>query len=168
MYDMVTGILAFSKVNNVKDIEDVDMNSVYHLAIENIKLALAARKAVVEAPDLPMVKGNSTLLIQLFQNLISNAIKYNESPIPAVRITVERQNDMYQFRISDNGIGIEEKHKDDVFDIFTRLHNQEQYQGTGIGLSICRKIVERLGGEIWNQPNELGGTDFIFILSAAF
>ena len=73
---------------------------------------------------------------------------------------------MYEFTVSDNGIGIDDKYKTDVFDMFTRLHNNGQYQGTGIGLSICRKIVERMGGRIRNQPNASGGTDFIFTLPA--
>ena len=167
MYDMVTGILAFSKVHNSQDVTDVDLNIVYHEVLENIKLAITSKSAYIECADLPVVRGNSTLLIQLFQNLISNGIKYNESETPTIKISCERKGDVYQFCVSDNGIGIEEKHKTEVFDIFTRLHNQEQYQGTGIGLSICRKIVERLGGQIWNQPNETGGTDFIFTLPAS-
>jgi signal transduction histidine kinase len=163
MYDMITGILAFSKVNNSQDVADVDLNKVYHQALENIKLSIAS-KALVESPALPVVKGSTTLLVQLFQNLISNGIKYNESEVPAITISFRALGDMYEFCISDNGIGIDEKHKSDVFDMFTRLHNQEQYQGTGIGLSICRKIVERMGGRIQNQPNTSGGTDFIFTL----
>jgi light-regulated signal transduction histidine kinase (bacteriophytochrome) len=164
MYDMITGILAFSKVNNAQDVSDVNLNPVYAEAIENIKLSINSKKAVIQSPPLPVVLGSHTLLVQLFQNLISNGIKYNESAIPEIKISVERHGQMYQFCVSDNGIGIDDKHKDDVFDIFTRLHNQEQYQGTGIGLSICRKIVERMGGRIKNQPNASGGTDFIFTL----
>lgn len=167
MYDMITGILAFSKVNSSQDVSDVDLNPVYLQAIENIKLSITARNAIVECPPLPVVQGSSTLLIQLFQNLISNGIKYNESEVPVIRISVQPAGDMYEFCISDNGIGIDDKHKNEVFDMFTRLHNHEQYQGTGIGLSICRKIVERIGGRIRNQPNASGGTDFIFTLPAA-
>jgi signal transduction histidine kinase len=164
MYDMITGILAFSKVNSSQDISDVDLDPIYHQAIENIKLSITAKKALIECPRLPVVRGSSTLLIQLFQNLISNGIKYNESEIPTIHISWHRADEMYEFSISDNGIGIESKHKNEVFDMFTRLHNHEQYQGTGIGLSICRKIVERMGGKIRNEPNASGGTDFIFTL----
>lgn len=168
IYDMITGILAFSKVNSSQDISDVDLNPVYHQALENIKLSITSKNARVECPPLPVVKGSSTLLIQLFQNLISNGIKYNESEVPLIRISFrEAPEDKYEFCISDNGIGIDEKHKNEVFDMFTRLHNHDQYQGTGIGLSICRKIVERIGGRISNQPNAFGGTDFIFTLPAA-
>jgi signal transduction histidine kinase len=164
MYDMITGILAFSKVNSSQDISDVDLNVVFDQAVENLKLAIASRQAIVESPPLPIVRGSETLLIQLFQNLISNGIKYNESEIPTIRVSYRDLGDMYEFCVSDNGIGISEKHQTNVFDMFTRLHNQEQYQGTGIGLSICRKIVERMGGKIRNQPNLSGGTDFIFTL----
>ncbi len=166
MYDMITGILAFSKVNSSQEATDIDLNPIYLQAVENIKLFIAAKNAVVECPRLPVVTGSRTLLIQLFQNLISNGIKYNESEIPEIRIAFHRIGEVYEFCVSDNGIGIDDKHKDDVFDMFTRLHNQEQYQGTGIGLSICRKIVERMGGRIRNQPNQTGGTDFIFTLPA--
>lgn len=167
MYDMITGILAFSKVNSSQDVSDVDLNPVYQQAIENIKLSITSRSAIVESPELPVVRGSSTLLIQLFQNLISNGIKYNTSPVPTIRISVRPLGTMYEFCVSDNGIGIEDKHKNEVFDMFTRLHAHDQYQGTGIGLSICRKIVERIGGSIRNQPNASGGTDFIFTLPAA-
>ena len=167
MYDMITGILAFSKVNSSQDVSDVDLNPIYHQAIENIKLSISAKKALIECPSLPVVTGSRTLLIQLFQNLISNGIKYNESEAPVINISYQRAGDLYEFCVSDNGIGIDDKYKNDVFDMFTRLHNQEQYQGTGIGLSICRKIVERMGGKIRNQPNQAGGTDFIFTLPMA-
>jgi signal transduction histidine kinase len=164
MYDMITGILAFSKVNNAQDVADADLNPIYRQAVENIQLYIESRRAVIDCPILPIVKGSDTLLIQLFQNLISNGIKYNESRVPAIGISFQGMGDMYEFCISDNGIGIEDKHKSEVFDMFTRLHKQDQYQGTGIGLSICRKIVERMGGKIRNQPNTAGGTDFIFTL----
>jgi signal transduction histidine kinase len=166
MYDMITGILEFSKVNSSQDIEELGLNHLFHQAIENIKLSITAKKAIIDCPDLPVVRGSRTLLIQLFQNLISNGIKYNESEVPVIRISFRRLGDMYEFNVSDNGIGIDDKYKTEVFDIFTRLHNHEQYQGTGIGLSICRKIVERMGGKIRNQPNDMGGTDFIFTLPA--
>ena len=166
MYDMITGILEFSKVNSSQDISDLGLNHIFHQAVENIKLTITAKKALIDCPDLPVVRGSRTLLIQLFQNLISNGIKYNESEVPIIRISFQRQGDMYEFTVSDNGIGIDDKYKTDVFDMFTRLHNNGQYQGTGIGLSICRKIVERMGGRIRNQPNASGGTDFIFTLPA--
>jgi signal transduction histidine kinase len=167
--EMITGILAFSKVTNAQEVTEIDLNDIYLQVVENIKLSITAKKALIEHPQLPVVMGNSTLLIQLFQNLISNGIKYNESAVPMIKISYTlTESNMYLFCIADNGIGIEEKYKDEVFDIFTRLHNRELYQGTGIGLSICKKIVERMGGEIWNQPNALGGTDFLFTLPASF
>jgi light-regulated signal transduction histidine kinase (bacteriophytochrome) len=165
MYDMIGGILAFSKVNNAQDVSDIDLNTIYSQAIENIRLSIDNKKAVVDCPSLPVVRGSDTLLIQLFQNLISNGIKYNESAEPIIRISYTAVgNNMYEFVVSDNGIGIDDKYKNDVFDMFTRVHKSEQYQGTGIGLSICRKIVERMGGRIRNQPNAMKGTDFIFTL----
>lgn len=167
VYDMINGLLAFSKVNNLQEVSMVDLNPICQQAIENIRLFVAAKKAIVQVPDLPMVLGSSTLLIQLFQNLISNGIKYNESAVPIVRVSCTDSGNRFDFCISDNGIGIDEKYKDDIYDMFTRIHKSDQYQGTGIGLSICRKIIERLGGRIKHQRNAAGGTDFLFSLPKA-
>ena len=163
--EMIAGILAFSKATSIQDeIYDTDLNEVLHIVKDNLKLALTTRSATLQAEHLPIVKGTNTLLIQLLQNLIANGVKYNKSEHPTIKISVERKGNHYQFCVSDNGIGIDDIYRDKVFDIFTRLQNREQYAGSGIGLAICKKIVERLGGKIWNRTNAVGGTDFIFTL----
>jgi len=165
--EMVAGILAFSKVNSHSEISRVHLGEVLQIVRTNLKLISTPRNALIESETLPVIQSNQVLMIQLFQNLISNAIKYNTAEQPHVRISYSREGDFYRFRVSDNGIGIDEKYREKVFEIFTRLQNRQHHSGSGIGLAICKKIVDRLGGDILNQPNEYGGTDFIFTLPAA-
>lgn len=166
--DMLAGILAFSKVTNQHEemMVSTDLNDTLRMVTETHSITLANRKATIHSVKLPSVKSNPILMMQLFQNLISNGIKYNESERPEIKISCEREGDFYRFCISDNGIGISDQYRDKVFDIFTRLHNRKDYPGSGIGLSICKKIVERMGGRIWSQSNSSGGTDFLFTLPA--
>ena len=165
--EMIAGILAFSKVNNHNELTTVNLGEILQSVKNNLKIAITAKNAVIESETLPVVKTNSVLMIQLFQNLVSNAIKYNISERPHVRISYSQEGGFYRFKVSDNGIGIEERYREKVFDIFTRLQNRQNHSGSGIGLAICKKITDRLGGDILNQPNELGGTDFIFTLPAS-
>jgi len=162
--EMIAGILAFSKVNNHNEMTIVNLGETLQSVKNNLKMAVTAKNALIESETLPVIRSNSVLMIQLFQNLLSNAIKYNNSEQPQVKISYSQEAGFYRFKISDNGIGIEEKHREKVFDIFTRLQNRQNHSGSGIGLAICKKIIDRLGGDIHNQPNELGGTDFIFTL----
>lgn len=164
--EMVAGILAFSKVNNHSEITTVNLREVLQQVKGNLKMTIGNRNAIIESETLPVIQSNQVLMIQLFQNLLSNAIKYNNSDQPHVKISYAQEKGFYRFCISDNGIGIEEKYREKVFDIFTRLQNRQQHSGSGIGLAICKKIIDRLGGDIHNQPNEWGGTDFIFTLPA--
>ena len=162
--EMISGILTFSKVNSHDEMTKVDLNETMLKVRENMKLAIVAKNAKVDCDKLPIVKSNSVLMIQLFQNLIANAIKYNQSDKPTVRISYTAEGGDYKFVFSDNGIGIDDKYRNSVFDMFARLHNREYYSGSGIGLAISRKIVERMGGSIWNEGNKNKGTDFVFTL----
>jgi signal transduction histidine kinase len=164
--EMISGILTFSKVHSHDELTAVDLNTTMQKVKENLKIAMAAKGVKLECDKLPVIKSNSVLMIQLFQNLIANAIKYNQSDKPIVQIQCTLEGGFYQFIVSDNGIGIEDKYRESVFDMFSRLHNREQYSGSGIGLAICKKIVERMGGSIWNSPNKHKGTDFAFTLPA--
>jgi light-regulated signal transduction histidine kinase (bacteriophytochrome) len=114
---------------------------------------------------LPRVRGDRSLLTALLQNLIGNAIKFRGEEAPRVRVGVTRSGDMYEFSVSDNGIGIAPRYADRIFVIFQRLHPKEEYSGTGIGLAMCRKIVEFHGGEIWLDPDGAdAGATFRFTL----
>lgn len=115
--------------------------------------------------ELPVVSGNKTQLQQLFQNLITNGLKYQTADNkPSVHISVNDQGDYWQFAVKDNGIGIDPRYQKQIFDVFKRLHGRSEYSGSGIGLAICRKVIERHGGSIWVE-SELGrGATFYFTL----
>ena len=119
----------------------------------------------IQSSSLPAVSGNNVKLYQLFQNLITNGLKYNTSKFPTVKIRALNQSgDYYLLQVSDNGIGIPEEFRTSVFDMFKRLHSSSAYEGTGIGLALCKVIVEQHGGRIWIEGNTEGGTSFLFTL----
>ncbi|MGI0484193.1 response regulator [Pantanalinema rosaneae CENA516] len=133
-------------------------------AIANLAVAIAERQAIVTYADLPTIQADATQLTQLFQNLISNAIKFADTVAPHVWIQASRQEQGWLFSVQDHGIGIDPQYAERIFVIFQRLHNRIDYPGTGIGLAICKKIVERHGGRIWVQ-SELGqGATFYFTI----
>ena len=111
---------------------------------------------------MPRVIGDSFQLLQLFQNLIGNAIKYRSSEPPLVIFGVSRQEDNWVFSVQDNGIGIAKQNYQQIFQIFQRLHTQKEYSGTGIGLAICQRIVDRHGGHLWVESEPDGGSTFYF------
>ncbi len=162
----VKGGIRYAMSVNQDEVEmtDVDLNDTLVLALRNLKEEMSQKHAVVEASLLPVVHANSVYMLQLLQNFISNGIKYNESRIPLVQIGVEDKDDHYLFRVRDNGIGIEPEFHDQVFEMFKRLHTREEYQGTGIGLAMCKKIITKLGGKIWLESEPGKGTTFFFTL----
>ena len=116
----------------------------------------------MEVGPLPTVKGDPTQLGQLLQNLLANAVKFNDRPKPWVRLAADRDAGAWRLSVSDDGLGIEPKHRERIFRMFERLHPPDQYAGTGIGLALCKRIVERHGGRIWFEPREGGGIIFWF------
>jgi light-regulated signal transduction histidine kinase (bacteriophytochrome) len=122
--------------------------------------------AVIDCEPLPWLKANEIQLKQVFQNLVGNALKFHGSRTPAIHISAERQGPDWIFSVADNGIGISPEHAENVFIIFNRLHTRTEYAGNGIGLAICKKIIERHGGRIKALPRESGGTVFRFTLPA--
>ncbi|MGB9200649.1 sensor histidine kinase, partial [Methanobacterium sp.] len=113
---------------------------------------------------LPLIYANEQQIIQLFQNLISNAIKYRGKEIPRIHIFVENVDDEYIFSVKDNGIGIDKKNLERIFTIFQRLHTKEEYEGTGIGLAISKKILQKHRGKIWAESEQGKGTTFYFTI----
>lgn len=145
----------------------VDMNEAFDSAAANCREAIMESGAAITRDHLPSVKGDPTQLVQLIQNLIGNAVKYGRKGMrPAAHMAVRRKKDQWIFSIQDNGIGIPREAYDRIFVIFQRLHPRTKYPGTGIGLAICKKIVERHGGQIWVESVQGSGSTFYFTLPA--
>jgi light-regulated signal transduction histidine kinase (bacteriophytochrome) len=154
---LIADLLALSRVGRTTErFEQIDLDRKLDQALGALSVAIEETGARIERlTPLPIVDGDRALLISLLQNLIGNAIKFRGEDQPRVDIGVSRDGDMYTFTISDNGIGIAPRYADRIFVIFQRLHPKEEYTGTGIGLAMCRKIVEFHGGQIWLD----GGTE---------
>lgn len=165
---LINDLLAFSRVGTVTG-ERVVTNSgeALRTALENLSAAVEDSETVVTWDDLPQVMGNRMQLTQLFQNLIENAIKFRSELPPRIHIGARRVDGMWEFSCSDNGIGVEKKFADRIFLIFQRLHARDVYPGTGIGLALCRKIVEYHGGLLWLDAEAEGpGATFRWTLPA--
>ena len=168
MTDMIESILTFARINSsIQPMprEHVQLDSVVESVKEKIGRINTDRPMRIQSSSLPAVSGNNVKLYQLFQNLITNGLKYNTSKFPTVKIRALNQSgDYYLLQVSDNGIGIPEEFRTSVFDMFKRLHSSSAYEGTGIGLALCKVIVEQHGGRIWIEGNPEGGTSFLFTL----
>jgi PAS domain S-box-containing protein len=165
MSRLINDLLEYSRVGTkVRPLSPTDCARVFELACTNLRVTIAESRAKVTMDPLPTVLGDETQLLQLFQNLIGNALKFRGAAPTNVHVGAERQNGQWLFRISDNGIGIEPRYAERIFVIFQRLHSRSEYAGTGIGLAICKKIVERHGGRIWVESELGSGATFCFLL----
>jgi PAS domain S-box-containing protein len=162
---MINDLLVFSRVHTRgKEFTEIEADSALDNALENLRLVIEERNALVTHDSLPVVKADPTQLTLLFQNLLVNAIKFSPGREPRVRISVQPTGEFYQFCVEDQGIGIDPKDAERIFVIFQKLHKRAEYAGTGIGLAVCRRIVARHGGRIWVE-SELGkGSRFYFTL----
>jgi signal transduction histidine kinase len=161
MQQLINDLLAFSRVGRSPDtMTDVDLQACLDSAMLNLAASIAATNAVVTSDPLPRVHGERGLLVQLLQNLIGNAIKFHGDIPPVVHIGATRRDDEWEFACSDNGIGIEPQYAERIFVIFQRLHGKEEFTGTGIGLALCKRIVEHHGGQIWLDTETPVGTTF--------
>jgi len=167
MQKLINDLLAYSRIGTQgKDFKPTDCEAIFEQAIYNLQTAVEESGTVVTHDTLPTVPADATQLIQVFQNLIGNAIKFRSTELPRVHVSAERRTSEWLFSVCDNGIGIDPQNHDRIFAIFQRLHGRGEYAGTGIGLTICRKIVERHGGRIW-VTSELGkGATFYFTIPA--
>ncbi len=167
MQDLIQDLLAYSRVGSRgKVFQPTNTNRIFERATENLGAQISEQHATVTSGPLPEVMGDDTQLAQLFQNLISNAIKFHGNEPPRVHLAARRQDSNWLFSVADNGIGIDPAYTDRIFVIFQRLHTREEYAGTGIGLAICRKIVERHGGRIWVESERGKGSTFFFTIPA--
>ena len=165
MYRLITDFLMYSRVGSqAAVIENVDCNTVLNDAIDNLKIAVKESKARIKNFSLPEVKGNKVQITQIFQNLIGNAIKYKGEKKPVIEISAEKKGEFWQFAVKDNGIGIEEWFSERIFIVFQKLHDYKKYPGSGIGLALCKRVVEKHGGKIWFESEVGKGTSFYFTL----
>lgn len=169
MQSLINDLLAFSRVGRTRGtFEPVDLGEVVRLAVADLGSRIDEEGATVDVPeDLPSVPGDESLLRTVFVNVIGNALKFRGEEVPKVALTVEGAGDMWAIRIADNGIGIPEAYAERVFVIFQRLHGRDEYSGTGIGLALCRKIIEFHGGRIWVEPGDGPGTTLHITLPRA-
>ena len=165
MQNLINDLLEFSRVTTrAREFESADCELILNQVLSNLEISIKESGAVISHDQLPVVTADSTQLTQVFQNLIANAIKFHSEKTPEINISVQKENNKWIFSVADNGIGIDPKHCERIFEVFKRLHKRREYPGTGIGLSICKKIVERHGGQIWVESNQDGGSIFYFNL----
>ena len=163
MHNLIEGILQYSRIGYVKEKQvQVSLNE---LVPEIINMVAPPENIVITIEnELPVIEGEETRIIQLFENLLSNAVKYMDKPQGRVRIGCVEEDDFWKFSIADNGRGIEEKHFERIFRIFQTLSGQEEFESTGIGLTVIKKIVELYGGKIWVESKVSEGSTFFFTL----
>jgi signal transduction histidine kinase len=168
MSELIRDLLAFSRVTrDTGRHEAVEAQTLLDAAVGNLAAQIEDTQARVTHESLPCVHGESSLITTIFQNLISNGIKFRTDEPPHIHVTASRQGAVWQFDLQDNGIGVDPVFAEKIFTLFQRLHRKEDYPGTGIGLALCRKIVEFHGGTIWLAPGSGTGARFCFTLPAA-
>jgi light-regulated signal transduction histidine kinase (bacteriophytochrome) len=165
MQNLINDLLEYSRVTrSAREPKTTNCEFILNQALSNLKLFVIENKATVSHAFLPDVMADSTQLIQIFQNLIINGIKFHSDGAPQVHVSAEKKENEWVFSVRDNGIGIDPQYSKRIFEIFKRLHKREEYPGTGIGLAICNKIIERHNGRMWVE-SELGkGSTFYFTL----
>jgi PAS domain S-box-containing protein len=162
---LINDLLDYSRITRQeRPIESVSTAKVLGVVISNLRKKIEESGAVITNDLMPPVMGNEQQIMRVFQNLIENAIKYRSDEAPRIHISAQVLGDSYCFSVTDNGIGIEEDYREKIFEIFERLHSATAYPGTGIGLAICKKVIEKLNGSIWVESNPDNGVTFYFTL----
>ena len=167
MRELLADLLVYTQVNEAVDASEfVDLNSVLEKETENLKISIDESRAVITYDELPRVRGHEAHFLQIFQNLISNAIKYRTARPLRIHVAVRQTEEAWLFSVADNGMGIDPAYHQIIFGVFKRLHGRD-VPGTGIGLAICQRAVERYGGRIWVESQIDEGSTFFFTLPAA-
>ena len=168
MQALISDLLTYARVGTQgKVLAPTDADALLDRVLDGLKFTIGENGAVIARDTLPTVMADPQQLGQLFQNLVANAIKFRGEKPPRLKISSERNGSDWKISIRDNGIGISQEHADRIFVIFQRLHTRNEYPGSGIGLAICKRIVERHGGRIWVEPSPDGGSTFCFTIPAA-
>ena len=180
MKQLIDGLLQYSRIQTrAKDFENINMQDVLNNVLTDLKIIISERSADIAFDELPVVQGDKLQLQRLLQNLIGNSMKYCIEDIPRIKISVEDISDVdrelpadapksgWLFSVKDNGIGIEPEYYERIFQLFQRLHTRQEYPGTGLGLALCKRIVERHGGHIWVESESGKGSIFYFVLKKA-
>jgi PAS domain S-box-containing protein len=167
MQRLIEDLLSYARVgSHGRDVQPVDLDVVAQRVLDDLQPALKESGGAVHVGKLPVVLGDASSLTQLFQNLIGNALKYRGEEAPEIHVEATPRNSHWELSIQDNGIGFDQEYAEQLFVMFKRLHPRERYDGTGIGLAICKKIVERHGGQIWAESAPGEGARFVFTLPA--
>jgi len=167
MQALINDLLTYSRVDTRgKSFEPIDSEAVFDQAIANLRVAIEEGEAVITHDPLPSLIADDSQIVQLFQNLLGNAIKFHGKEPPRIHVSAKQEGNEWVFSFRDNGIGIAPEYFDRIFVIFQRLHGREEYPGTGTGLAICKKIAERHGGRIWVESEPSKGSTFYFAIPA--
>ncbi len=162
---MINDLLEYSRMGSQKrEFKNVDSEKILEIVLTNLNLLIKDNNAIITHDPLPVIYANDQQMILLFQNLIGNAIKYRGKEDPKIYISADKVEDEYIFKVKDNGIGIDQQHLERIFTIFQRLHSREEYEGTGIGLAITKKILQQHNGDIWAESKPGKGTTFKFTI----
>jgi light-regulated signal transduction histidine kinase (bacteriophytochrome) len=165
MQSLIRDLLEYSKIGNDENKIAIDCNVLLNDVIDDLSESIKESKAVIHSEQLPVINGHISGIKSLFQNLISNAVKFRKKDVdPIINISAELKENEWFFTIKDNGIGIDKKYYDKIFVIFQRLHTKTEYEGTGIGLAHVKKIIELHGGKIWFESEPRKGTIFYFTI----
>ena len=165
MQQLLDGLLVYAKSDSQElAVESTNCEDILEDALANLEADISEAKAVITHETLPNVKADAMQLLHIFQNLLSNAIKYAGADPPAIHVTAKKREGEWVFSIRDNGIGIASEKLTEIFKPFERLHNADDFEGSGIGLATCRRAVQRHGGKIWAESTLGSGSEFFFTI----
>lgn len=165
MQKMINDLLIYSRVTTRgKEFEFIDMDEILDKVLKNLEVSINENNTQISYEKLPKIKADPSQISQIFQNLIGNSIRFKRQENPVININSHENEDEWIFTVQDNGIGIDPEYSEKIFEVFKRLHGKDKYPGTGIGLAIAKKIVERHGGSIWVESELNKGSKFIFTI----